>query len=88
VAASSSRIVATIADEIETAECQRAVLKEPSSLDAWEAYHRGLWHMYKFNEQDNHQAERFFRTSLDLAPDGRNKDRRRINDPGCGMHTR
>jgi DNA-binding SARP family transcriptional activator/Tfp pilus assembly protein PilF len=68
VAASIHRIVATIADEIEASECQRAVLKEPSSLDAWEAYHRGLWHMYKFNEQDNHQAERFFRASLDLDP--------------------
>jgi TolB-like protein/DNA-binding SARP family transcriptional activator len=68
VAASINRIVATIADEIEAAECQRAVLKEPNSLDAWEAYHRGLWHMYKFNEQDNPLAERFFRASLDLDP--------------------
>lgn len=68
VTATIDRIVAAIADEIEAAECQRAVLKEPGSLDAWEAYHRGLWHMYKFNEQDNHQAERFFRASLDLDP--------------------
>jgi DNA-binding SARP family transcriptional activator len=62
------RIVATIAEEIETAECKRAILKPPSSLDAWEAYHRGLWHMYKFNGPDNHQAEQFFRGALNLDP--------------------
>ncbi len=61
-----NRIVATIAAEIETTECHRAVLKAPSSLDAWEAYHRGLWHMYKFTGADNRHAERFFRASLEL----------------------
>ncbi len=60
------RIVAAVADEIEAAECRRAVLKAPSSLDAWEAYHRGLWHMYKFNGEDNHHAEHFFRAALRL----------------------
>jgi TolB-like protein len=63
-----NRIVAAIAEEIETAECQRAILKPPSSLDAWEAYHRGLWHMYRFRGPDNRDAERFFRTSLELDP--------------------
>lgn len=61
-----NRIVAAIAEEIETAECQRAILKPPSSLDAWEAYHRGLWHMYRFKGPDNRDAERFFRASLEL----------------------
>ncbi|HTM19071.1 MAG TPA: BTAD domain-containing putative transcriptional regulator [Kofleriaceae bacterium] len=62
------RIVAAIAEEIEAAECQRAVLKPPGSLDAWEAYHRGLWHMYKFNGADNRHAEHFFRSALALDP--------------------
>ena len=62
------RIVASIAEEIETAECQRALLKPPSSLDAWEAYHRGLWHMYKFNGPDNREAERYFQDALRLDP--------------------
>jgi DNA-binding SARP family transcriptional activator/TolB-like protein/Tfp pilus assembly protein PilF len=62
------RIVSAIAEEIESAECQRALLKPPSSLDAWEAYHRGLWHMYKFNGPDNAHAERFFRGALELDP--------------------
>src|SRR5262249_57961871 len=62
------RIVAAIAEEIESAESRRAVLKPPTSLDAWESYHRGLWHMYKFNAQDNRDAEQFFRAALALDP--------------------
>jgi len=64
----ADRIVAAVAEEIEAAECNRAVLKPPSSLDAWEAYHRGLWHMYKFNGPDNREAARFFQTALELDP--------------------
>ncbi len=62
------RVVAAIAKEIEAAECSRAILKPPSSLDAWEAYHRGLWHMYRFNGPDNQQAEQLFRRALELDP--------------------
>jgi DNA-binding SARP family transcriptional activator/TolB-like protein/Tfp pilus assembly protein PilF len=63
-----TRIVAAIAEEIEAEESRRAVLKSPSSLDAWEAYHRGLWHMYKFTGPDNREAEHLFRTALGLDP--------------------
>ncbi|MGH8177981.1 MAG: BTAD domain-containing putative transcriptional regulator [Steroidobacter sp.] len=60
----SNRIVASIAGEIEAAERHRAMLKPPNSLNAWEAYHRGLWHMYRFNEEDNARAAHFFRMAL------------------------
>ena len=63
-----NRIVACIANEIETNERNRAVLKPPNSLDAWEAHHRGLWHMYRFNRADNDQAQQFFRTAIRLDP--------------------
>jgi len=62
------RIVSAIAEEIESEEARRAVLKSPTSLDAWEAYHRGLWHMYKFTGRDNSHAETFFRAALGLDP--------------------
>jgi len=62
------RIVAAVAEEIETAESRRAILKPPSSLDAWEAYHRGLWHMYKFTGDDNRHAGQFLRAALELDP--------------------
>jgi DNA-binding SARP family transcriptional activator/Flp pilus assembly protein TadD len=60
------RIVSSIASEIETAERNRAILKPPNSLNAWEAYHRGLWHMYRFNQTDNEQARRFFEMAVRL----------------------
>jgi DNA-binding SARP family transcriptional activator/uncharacterized protein YukE len=63
-----NRIVASIASEIEKAERNRAILKPPNSLDAWEALHRGLWHMYRFNKADNERARRFFETAVRLDP--------------------
>jgi tetratricopeptide (TPR) repeat protein len=61
-----NRIVASIANEIETVERNRAILKPPNSLDAWEAYHRGLWHMYRFKRVDNDQAQHFFEMAVRL----------------------
>lgn len=63
-----NRIVASIANEIETNERNRAILRPPSSLDAWEAHHRGLWHMYRFNQADNGRAQHFFETAVRLDP--------------------
>lgn len=63
-----NNIVASIASEIETHERNRAILKPPGSLDAWEAHHRGLWHMYRFNKADNEQAQHFFATAICLDP--------------------
>jgi DNA-binding SARP family transcriptional activator/tetratricopeptide (TPR) repeat protein len=61
-----NRIVASIAGEIEAVERNRAILKPPSSLNAWEAYHCGLWHMYRFNKSDNDLARRFFEQAIQL----------------------
>lgn len=61
-------IVSSISAEIETMERNRAMLKAPSSLNAWEAYHRGLWHMYRFTQAENEQAKHFFDTALQLDP--------------------
>ena len=63
-----NRIVASIASEIEMIERNRAILKPPSSLDAWEAHHCGLWHMYRFNQADNERARHFFETAVRLDP--------------------
>lgn len=61
-------IVSSIANEIEACERNRALLKPPNSLDAWEAHHRGLWHMYRFNKADNDLAQHFFAQSVALDP--------------------
>ena len=63
-----NRIVTSIANEIEVAERNRAILKNPGSLDAWEAHHRGLWHMFRFTREDNEQARHFFQTAIRLDP--------------------
>jgi DNA-binding SARP family transcriptional activator len=61
-------IVASIATEIERNERNRAILRPPNSLDAWEAHHRGLWHVYRFNKSDNDRAQAFFETAVRLDP--------------------
>ncbi len=63
-----NRIVASIAAEIERIERNRAILRPPSSLDAWEAHHRGLWHMYRFSKAENERAQGFFETAVRLDP--------------------
>jgi DNA-binding SARP family transcriptional activator len=63
-----NRIVSAVTKQIETAECNRAIIKAPNSLDAWEAYHRGLWHMYKFNGPNNQDAHRFFSKAVQMDP--------------------
>jgi DNA-binding SARP family transcriptional activator len=63
-----NRIVASIASEIELSERNRAVLRPPNSLDAWGAYHRGLWHMYRFHQPENESARHFFEMAVRLDP--------------------
>jgi DNA-binding SARP family transcriptional activator len=63
-----NRIVASIAGEVETLERNRAILRPPSSLDAWESHHRGLWHMYRFTRADNERARHFFEGAVRLDP--------------------
>lgn len=63
-----NRIVTAIANQVEVAERNRAILKPPASLNAWEAYHRGLWHMVRFHREDNEQARQFFQTAVRLDP--------------------
>lgn len=61
-------IVGAISAEIEFAERQRALLETPASLDAWSAYHRGCWHMYRFTPDDYQRARGYFEHSLALDP--------------------
>ncbi len=63
-----SKIVSAIASEVEANECNRAILKPPNSLNAWEAHHRGLWHMYRFDKSDNDRARHFFEMAVRLDP--------------------
>jgi TolB-like protein/tetratricopeptide (TPR) repeat protein len=64
----ATRIVSSLDAEIEATERNRAVLRPPNSLNAWEAHHRGLWHMYRFTTHDNEQAQRYFERAIKLDP--------------------
>jgi TolB-like protein/DNA-binding winged helix-turn-helix (wHTH) protein/Tfp pilus assembly protein PilF len=64
----AEHIVGLVEAEIEQAERERSLLKTPEGLDAWSAYHRGCWHMYRFTPRDFDQAEHYFRHSLKLDP--------------------
>ena len=61
-------IVASLQSEVERAERLRSLLVASTNLDAWSAFHRGCWHMYRFKSDDIDHAEHFFRQSVDLEP--------------------
>jgi adenylate cyclase len=54
-------IVSAIGPEIDQAERERAKRLPPESLDTWEAYQRGLWHLYRFTREDNAEAQTLFK---------------------------
>lgn len=64
----ASAVASAIAPAIVDAERRRAVRKLPESLGAWEAYQRGLWHMFRHNPADNASAAAFFQRAIDLDP--------------------
>jgi hypothetical protein len=65
-------ITRTIAARIEpgvgTAERLRAERKPPEALRAWDLFHLGTKHFYKFAAEDNREAQRLFRRAGTLDP--------------------
>jgi TolB-like protein len=61
-------IVSAVEPEIERAEYERARLKPPESLDAWENYHMALQHSFRFTARDTEIAASFLRRALRQDP--------------------
>jgi adenylate cyclase len=61
-------VTIAIAPAIADAELRRAVRKSPGSLDAWAAYQRGLWHVFKFSRDDDALAQKYFQRAVDIDP--------------------
>ncbi len=59
-------VAAAIEPAMAQAERHRVSRKPPDSLDAWEAYHRGLWHFLKQEPRENQQAKGFFQRAMEL----------------------
>jgi adenylate cyclase len=55
-----------LAPPIAAAEQHRAMRRPPASLDAWNAYQRGLWHLSQFRAADAALAERCFARTIQL----------------------
>jgi adenylate cyclase len=64
----TASVSAAILPTMERSERERASRKPPDSLDAWECYHRGLWHYAKFEADENVLALDFFERAIDLDP--------------------
>jgi DNA-binding SARP family transcriptional activator len=64
----ASQIVAGLDAEIHMIERNRALLLPPTSLNAWQAYHRGAASMYRFTSEGNREAQTFFHRAIALDP--------------------
>jgi len=62
-------IIATVDAQVRLAERERAARKLPRTMDAWEFFHRGLWHTYHFTPEQLDMADTFFQRAVDDAPD-------------------
>lgn len=60
----AARVVSAVGPEIERAEFERASLKQPDSMDAWEHYHMALWHSFRFTARDTETAFRHVQQAL------------------------
>jgi adenylate cyclase len=57
-------IAGAIEPEILKFERERIAERPPRSEDAYELYQRGVWHHYRNSEEDNIEAQAFFRRAL------------------------
>jgi TolB-like protein len=65
----AAAVIAAILPAVNDAERRRAVRKAPGNLDAWEAYQRGLSHLFRFtSDADIETAREFFRDSIASDP--------------------
>lgn len=61
-------IAAAVEPELAAAQRDRVVRKPTESLDAWETYQRGLWHMWRYLPQDSPQAIRLLSRAVETDP--------------------
>ncbi len=59
-------IVTAIEPTLGSAERERASRVPTGKLDAWEAFQRGLWHVFHYERDDNAKAQEFFRRATEI----------------------
>ena len=64
----TTNVSEAIQPALERSERERAARKPPDSLDAWESYHRGMWHFANVEASENENARSFFRRAIEIDP--------------------
>lgn len=64
----TAKIVARIEPEIGVVERRKAVRSENRDLKAWDCYHLGVNHFFKFTAEDNLKAQELLQRSRELDP--------------------
>ncbi|HXZ22955.1 MAG TPA: winged helix-turn-helix domain-containing tetratricopeptide repeat protein [Pseudolabrys sp.] len=62
-------IVGAIEPELGRAERERARIKQRESIDAWSVYQRGMFHLYRYTQDDLVQARKLFKEAIAIDPD-------------------
>ena len=62
----TERIAATVEPELERAERQRSISKQPSSLQAWDFYLRGISFLHEFSKDATQRARDMFEQAIAL----------------------
>jgi len=64
----TAMIVARLEPEIGFAERQRVIRAPRADLEAWDSFHLGVAHFFRFTAQDNLEAQRLLNRSRELDP--------------------
>lgn len=64
----ANQIVSALEPQIDQAEMERVRLLPTESLDAWECFHRAMWHSFRFTDHDNVLAHGLFQRALEQDP--------------------
>jgi TolB-like protein len=64
----AGEIAGALEPRIQLSEAMQAAKVPTEHLNAWAAYHRGLWHMFHFNQRNNQLAEQLFARAVALDP--------------------
>lgn len=61
-------LISALLPELDRAEMERARLLPTENLDAWECYHRAMWHNFRFTANDSGRAEVLLLKAIELDP--------------------
>jgi TolB-like protein/DNA-binding winged helix-turn-helix (wHTH) protein len=65
----AKQIAAAVEPELASVEQEVASRRSPESLDAWDYYQRGFWHLWGFTTPGFNEAEAMFRRAIALEPE-------------------